>query len=87
MQNKVNKENDGCNNLVGVLTNKIVEMVMIEINKSDMQNKIQTSIIHPLMYLLYKQLYPYLYAFIIIFFLMFIMMITLLVCFFTYLKK
>lgn len=76
-----------CNNLVGVLTNKLLEMVIMELNKSDMQQKIQTNLIHPLMYLLYKQLYPYLYAFIIIIFLMFVMLITLLVAFFMYLKR
>lgn len=82
------KASDGtCNNLVGVLTNKLLEMVIVEINKSDMQQKIQTKLVHPLMYLLYRQLYPYLYAFIIIIFLMFIMLITLLIAFFMYLKR
>lgn len=76
-----------CNGLVGVLTNKLLEMVILEINKNDMQQKIQDKLIHPLMYLLYKQLYPYIYAFIIIIFLMFVMLITLLVTFFTYLKR
>lgn len=80
-------EGTACNNLVGVLTNKLLEMVIMEVNKNDMQQKIQTKLIHPLMYLLYKQLYPYLYAFIIIIFLMFVMLITLLVAFFMYLKR
>jgi hypothetical protein len=74
-------------NLIGALTNKMLEMIILEINKTDMQCKIQNSIINPLMYLLYKQLYPYLYAFIILMFLMFIMLIALLICFFIYLRK
>lgn len=86
--NQFNKADGvGCNNLVGVLSNKLLEMIIIEINKSDMQHKIQTKLIHPLMYLLYKQLYPYIYAFIIIIFLMFVMLIALLVAFFMYLKR
>lgn len=80
-------DNVGCNNLVGVLTNRLLEMVIAEVNKSDMQQKIQTKLIHPIINLLYKQLYPYIYTFIIIFFLMFIMLITLLVAFFMYLKR
>lgn len=83
-QNQTNKYN---NNLIGALTNRILEMIIIEINKTDMQCKIQNSIINPLMYLIYKQLYPYLYAFIITIFLMFIMLIALLICFFIYLRK
>lgn len=75
------------NNLVGALTNKILQMIIMEINKTDMQCKIQNSIINPLMFLIYKQLYPYLYAFIILIFLMFIMLTALLVCFFIYLRK
>jgi hypothetical protein len=79
--------NTSSSNLVGALTNKILEMIILEVNKSDMQCKIQNSIINPLMYKLYKQLYPYLYAFIIIVFLMFTMLIALLICFFIYLRK
>lgn len=75
------------NTLVGTVTNKILEMLMIEINKPEMQCKIKNSIINPLMYLIYKQLYPYLYAFVILIFLMFIMLIALLVCFFIYLRR
>lgn len=73
--------------LVGSLTNRMVEMIIIEINKREMQTKVQDKIIHPLMYMIYKQLYPYIYTFIILFFLMFIMLCILLVCFFNYLKK
>lgn len=80
-------QNASNSNLVGALTNKILEMIIMEINKTDMQYKIQKSIINPLMYMLYKQLYPYLYAFIILMFLMFIMLIALLICFFIYLRK
>lgn len=79
--------NNSSNTLVGAVTNKILEMIIIEITKTDMQCKIQNSIINPLMYLIYKQLYPYLYAFIILIFLMFVMLIALLVCFFIYLRK
>jgi len=83
-KNQTNKYN---NSLIGALTNRILEMVILEINKTDMQCKIQNSIINPLMYLIYKQLYPYLYAFIILIFLMFVMLMALLICFFIYLRK
>ena len=87
MQSTQQIPNNSSNNLVGALTNRILEMIIIEINKTDMQFKIQNSIINPLMFLIYKQLYPYLYAFIILIFLMFIMLIALLICFFIYLRK
>ncbi len=87
MQSTYTHSKNNNNNLVGALTNKILELIIMEINKTDMQCKIQNSIINPLMFLIYKQLYPYLYAFIILIFLMFIMLIALLVCFFIYLRK
>lgn len=73
--------------LVGGLTNRLVEMMMMEIQKPDMKTKIQDQIIHPVMAMIYKQLYPYIYTFIIVFFLIFFMLCALLVCFFIYLKK
>lgn len=79
----------GCKptSLVGGLTNRLVEMMMVEIKKPDMQTKIKNQIIHPVMDMIYKQLYPYIYTFITVFFLIFCMLFALLVCFFIYLKK
>jgi hypothetical protein len=75
------------NTLVWSLTNRLVEMIISEINKNEMQGKIQTKIINPVMYLIYKQLYPYIYTFVIVVVLMFLMLIVLLVSFFIYLRK
>lgn len=77
-----------CNNdLVKLVTNKVVDMIMVELNKDEMKKNIHEKIIHPLMYMIYKQLYPYIYAFIIVIFLMFIILICLLVIFIIYLRK
>lgn len=75
------------NDLVKALTNRVLELVMLEINKSSTQDHIKTKIVHPLLFMIYKQLYPYLYAFITIILLMFIMLVVLLVYFIIYLKK
>lgn len=78
-----------CNNntLVWSLTNKLVDMIIAEINKKEMQCKIEDKIIHPVMDMIYKQLYPYIYTFVIIIVLMFLMLITLSISFFIYLRK
>lgn len=75
------------NDLVKTITNKVVDMIMAELNKDEMKQNIQDKIIHPLMYMIYKQLYPYIFTFIIVIFLMFIILICLLVFFIIYLRK
>jgi hypothetical protein len=75
------------NTMVGSLTNKLVDMIIMEINKADMQVKIHKQIVNPVMCMIYQQLYPYIYAFVIVIVLIFFMMITLLVNFFIYLKR
>lgn len=73
--------------LVGTLTNKLLEMIILEINRNEMQLKIKKQIINPLMHMLYQQLYPYIYAFVIIICLILFMVITLVICFFLFLRK
>lgn len=75
------------NTLVGTLTNRLLELIILEINKSEMQVKIKTQVINPLMYMLYQQLYPYIYAFVIIICLILFMVITLVISFFLFLKR
>ena len=75
------------NALIGVLTNKVLDLVMVEINKTSTQDQIKTKIVHPLLFMLYKQLYPYLYGFIAVILLMFVMLVVLLVFFIIYLKR
>jgi hypothetical protein len=75
------------NTLIGTLTNRLLELIIIEINKSDMQVKIKKQVINPLMYMLYQQLYPYIYAFVIIICLILFMVITLVISFFLFLKR
>lgn len=78
--------NNKCN-IVTQITNKILDLLIIEINKNEMKDTIRMKIIHPLIEMIYNQLYPYIYTFIIIFFLMFVMMVVLLVTFLIYLRK
>jgi len=80
-------ESCSSNEIVKVITNRLLELVMVEINKSTMQENIKTKIVHPLLFMIYKEFYPYLYGFIAIILLMFIMLVVLLVYFIIYLKK
>jgi len=73
--------------IIQTLTNKVIELVMIELGKADMRANIQNKIIHPLLFMIYKQLYPYIYGFCAIIFLMFIMLVVLIIFFIMYLKK
>jgi len=69
------------NKIVKMVTNKLLELLILEISKSDMKHTIKTKLIHPLLYLLYCQLYPYLYAFVIVLILMFIMLVVIMIFF------
>jgi hypothetical protein len=73
--------------VIKIITNKVLELVMVEINKADMQENIRSNVIHPLLFMIYKQLYPYIYGFLGVIFLMFVMLVALLVFFIVYLKK
>lgn len=73
--------------LAKALTNKCLELIMAEINKTEMQESIRVKLVNPLMLMIYKQLYPYIFTFIIVMFLMFVMIIILLIFFLTYLRK
>ena len=73
--------------IIKLITNKVLDLVMIELNTDDMKANIKNKIIHPLLYMIYCQLYPYIYTFIIVFVLMFAILITILVFFILYLKK
>ena len=76
-----------CNNLIKTLTNRVLDLVMLEIGKSEMQDQIKTKVIHPLLFMIYQQMYPYIYVFIAVISLMFIMLIVLLIFFIVWLKK
>lgn len=73
--------------VIKIIVNKLLDLIMIEINNVEMKENIQKKIIHPLLYMIYSQLYPYIYTFIIIIILMFLILISLLICFIIYLKK
>jgi hypothetical protein len=73
--------------VIKLITNRVLDLIMIEINKDDMKENIKNKIIHPLLYMIYSQLYPYIYTFIIIIILMFAILITILIFFILYLKK
>ena len=75
------------NEIIKTITNRVLELVMVEIGKTDMQENIRSKIIHPLLFMIYKQLYPYIYGFLAVIFLMFIMLVVLVVFFIIYLKK
>lgn len=74
-------------NLIKNLTNRVLDLVVLEIGKAEMQDQIKTKVIHPLLFMIYQQLYPYIYVFIAVIFLMFIMLIILLVFFIVWLRK
>ncbi len=81
-------KNTNCSSdIIKNLTNKVLELIVIEIGKDEMKNNIEKKIINPLMFMIYKQLYPYIYTIIIVIVLMFVMLICLLVFFIIYLKK
>jgi len=73
--------------IIKLITNRVLDLIMIEINKDEMKENIKKRIIHPLLYMLYCQLYPYIYTFIVIILLMFIILIVILIFFILYLKK
>jgi hypothetical protein len=56
--------------IIKLITNRVLDLIMIEINKDDMQENIKKRIIHPLLYMLYCQLYPYIYT--LIFFILYL---------------
>jgi len=75
------------NEIIQQITNRVLDLVIIEINKTEMKQTIQTRVIHPLMEMIFKQLYPYIYTLVIVVFLMFIMLIVMLTTLLMYLRK
>lgn len=73
--------------MVSTITNKLIGMIITEIQKPEMQNQIQSHIINPVIFIIYKQLYPYIYGFVVVVALMFIMLLALLICFILHMKK
>jgi hypothetical protein len=73
--------------IIKSITNRVLELVMVEIGQADMQENIRNKIIHPLLFMIYKQLYPYIYGFLAVIFLMFVMLVVLVVFFIIYLKR
>lgn len=73
--------------IIKMLTNRVLDLIMIEINKDDMKENIKKKIVNPLMYMIYSQLCPYIYTFITVILLMFVILIVILVFFIFYLKK
>lgn len=73
--------------VIKIIINRLLDLIMIEINNAEMKDNIQKKIVYPLLYMIYCQLYPYIYTFIIIIILMFLILITILICFILYLKK
>lgn len=79
---------NACNNAVKVLTNKVLNMVVSEINKSDMQVMIKQKIILPLINMIYTELYPYIVALIVtIIIILFLSLLTFLFFMMFYFKK
>ena len=76
------------NELVRIVTNKVLDLVILEINKNEMKELITTKIIHPLLNIIFSQLYPYIIVFIVSFVLILLMLIfVLILCLILYLKK
>lgn len=73
--------------LVKVITNKVLDLIVVEINKDEMKDTIKNKVIHPMLYMIYCQIYPYIFTVVIIILLMFIILIILLVFFLLYLRK
>lgn len=73
--------------IVKVITNKIFDLIVQEIQKESMKEAIRLKVVNPLMTMIYKQLYPYILTFIIFLFLMFGMVLFLMVSFILYLRK
>lgn len=75
------------NELVKLITNKVLDLIVVEINKDEMKDTIKNKVIHPMLYMIYCQIYPYIFTVVIIILLMFIILIILLVFFLLYLRK
>ncbi len=76
------------NDIVKVIANKVLDLVILEINKEEMKDVIKNKVIHPLLNMVYLQLFPYLVAFGISFILiLFILILVLVICLILYLKK
>jgi len=53
------------NTAIKLITTKVVNMVVSEMNKADMQAVIRRKIINPVINMIYRELYPYIIALII----------------------
>lgn len=58
----MSKETTTCNKAIKLMTSKVVNMIVNEMNKSDMQDIIRQKIINPVINMMYTQLYPYIIA-------------------------
>lgn len=73
--------------IVNQVTNKLLDMIVVEINKDDMKETIRLRVVHPLLEMIFKQLYPYIFTLVIVIVLMFAMLIVMLVMILTYLRR
>lgn len=73
--------------LIKVITNKIFDLIVQEIQKETMKEAIRLKVVNPLMTMIYKQLYPYILSFVVFLFIMFGMVLFLMIAFILYLKK
>jgi hypothetical protein len=74
--------------LVRTITNKVLDLVILEINKDEMKEMIKTKVIHPLISIIYHQLYPYIVALVVSFVLILLMLLfVLIICLILYLKR
>lgn len=59
------KQDTACNKAIKLMTTKVVNMIVNEMNKSDMQMMIRQKIINPVIQMIYAELYPYIMALIV----------------------
>jgi hypothetical protein len=83
----MNDFEDQKNDLIRNITNKVINMVSNEMNKSEIQIHIRKKIINPLISIIYHELYPYIYALVIVIMMILVFTILILICLiFIYLK-
>ncbi len=73
--------------IVRAITNKLLDLVIVEIQKTEIQHNIKAKIIDPLLVMIFKQLYPYIYGVLALVFLIFVSLVVLVVFFVMYMKK
>jgi hypothetical protein len=51
-----------CENVVKKLTNRVIDMIVIEMNNEEMRDTIKKKILNPLLGMIYVEVYPYVYG-------------------------